>query len=141
MNAILVATASWAPTARPHWTRSADQPRATFKHHLEAPTHIAGSERRPVFSVSKAILRPRPTPIRTLSAGTRTRSNRIRAFSMPRNPRNELRASTVMPGESASTTNAVMPPRAPSAAGTRASTTNRPAMVPFVAHSLMPSRT
>jgi len=135
---IFTARASCRPTGRPHWTRSADQPRATFRHHLDAATHIAGSDRRPVFSVVSAIFRPRPSPLSTFSAGTKTSWKRVTEFSMPRSPMNALRFSTVMPGESASTTNAVMPPRWPSVFSTRAITTSRPATVPFVAHSLTP---
>jgi hypothetical protein len=54
---------------------------------------------------------------------------------------NALRFSTTMPGVSASTTNAVMPPAWPSLWGTRAITTSRPAMTPLVVHSLVPLST
>ncbi len=138
MKASFVATASCSPTGRPHWTRSAAHSRATFSDHLPAPTHIAGSESRPVFSVVRAIFRPRPSPPITFSAGTRTSWNRVTLFSRPRRPRKVLRRSTVMPGVSASTTKAVIPPRRPSAAGTRAITTSRLATVPLVAHSFTP---
>ena len=36
---------------------------------MPAPTHIAGSDSRPVFSVVSAILRPWPSPPITFSAG------------------------------------------------------------------------
>ena len=51
------------------------------------------------------------------AAGTRTWWKRVTPFSMPRRPMKALRFSTVMPGESASTTNAVMPPLWPSRVG------------------------
>ena len=73
--------------------------------------------------------------------GTRTWWNRVTPFSRPRRPMKELRRSTVMPGASASTTNAVMPPRTPSDDGTRAITTSSSATTPFVVHSLTPSST
>ena len=57
---------------------------------------------------------------------------------MPRSPMNAWRLSTVMPGESASTTNAVMPPRRPSPLGTRAITTSSVEIGPLVAHSFTP---
>ena len=46
-----------------------------------------------------------------------------------------------MPGESASTTNALMPPWCPSDFGTRAITTSRSATTPLVVHSLVPFST
>ena len=65
MNAFFCATASCLPTGRPHWTRSLDHSRAIFVAHLAWPTQIAGSARRPVFRVDRAILRPQPSlPIR-----------------------------------------------------------------------------
>ena len=54
---------------------------------------------------------------------------------------NAFRRSTVIPAAAASTTNAVIPPRCPSPFGTRAITTSRSAITPFVAHSLTPLRT
>ena len=69
MNAFFCATASCLPTGRPHWTRSLDHSRAILVAHLAWPTQIAGSARRPVLSVLKAILSPQPSlPIR-FSAG------------------------------------------------------------------------
>ena len=58
MKAIFWATASCLPTGWPHWTRSARHSRAIFVAHLLTPTQIAGSARRPVFSVVSAIFRP-----------------------------------------------------------------------------------
>ena len=97
MNAIFWATASCLPIGRPHWTRSFDHSRATLVAHLACPTQIAGSARRPVFSVVSAIFRPSPSrPIR-FSSGTNTRSSRVTEFSIPRRPMNALRCSTVTP--------------------------------------------
>jgi len=45
----------------------------------------------------------------------------------------------VIPGESASTTNALMPPRCPSLRGTRAITTSNSATTPLVVHNFTPS--
>ena len=79
--------------------------------HLPAPAHIAGM-RQPA-GVERG---QRDLEALALAAdagsrpGTRTSWNRVTPFSMPRRPMNALRRSTVMPGESASTTNAVMPP-------------------------------
>ncbi|GAA3349967.1 hypothetical protein GCM10020358_74110 [Amorphoplanes nipponensis] len=133
MKAIFWATASCWATGRPHCTRAADHSRATASDHLDAPTHIAGSDSRPVLSVVSAILRPLPSPPMTFSPGTNTSWNRVTLFSSPRRPRNSLRRSTVMPGASPSTTKAVMP-----LPGTRAITTSRVATVPLVAHSFTP---
>ena len=108
MKAIFVATASCSPTLRPHWTRALPHSRAIFTAHLAPPAQVAGSESRPVLSVVSAIFRPWPSrPIRFL-AGTRTWENSVTPFSMPRSPMNELRRLTVMPGESPSTTNALI---------------------------------
>ncbi len=73
--------------------------------------------------------------------GTTTSKNRVTPFSMPRSPMNALRFSTVIPGESISTTKAEMPPLCPSLAGTRAMTTTSSAMTPLVVHSFRPFRT
>lgn len=141
MKEIFAPTASWRATALPHCSRTPAHSRAIFSDHLPTPTHMAGSESRPVFSVVRAILRPAPSgPIR-FAAGTRTWWKRVRPFSMPRSPMKALRCSTVMPGESASTTKAVMPPLCPSEAGTRAMTTSRSATTPLVVQSFTPSRT
>lgn len=125
----------------PHCSRSADHSRAIFRHHLPAPTHIAGRESRPVLRVVRAIFRPWPSSPMRWEAGTRTRWKRVTPFSRPRRPMKALRFSTVTPSESASTTKAVMPPRWPSDLGTRAMTTSRSATTPLVVHSFTPSST
>jgi len=94
---------------------------------------------RPELRVVSAMRRPLPSDPITLAAGTRTWWNRVTAFSMPRSPMNSLRRSTVMPGVSASTMNAVMPPRCSSEAGTRAITTSTSAITALVPQSLTPS--
>jgi hypothetical protein len=76
----------------------------------------------------------------TFAAGTRTLVNRVTPFSMPRRPMNWLRRSTATPGQSDSTTNAVMPPLCPSLFGTAAITTSKSATTPLVVHSLTPLR-
>ena len=97
MNAIFCATASCLPTAWPHCTRSPANSRAILVDHLPAATQIAGSARRPVFSVDRAIFSPSPSlPIR-FSLGTNTFSSRVTEFSIPRRPMNWLRFSTVTP--------------------------------------------
>src|SRR5262249_541604 len=63
------------------------------------------------------------------------------AAVLHRHPLKPLRSATVIPGESASTTNAEMPPRCPAQAGTRAITTTRSATTPLVVHSLTPLST
>lgn len=141
MKEILAPTASCRATGLPHCSRTADHSRAIFRHHFPAPTHMAGSESRPVLSVVRAILSPAPSGPMRLAAGTRTRWKRVTPFSSPRRPMKALRFSTVMPGESASTTKAVMPPLWPSDSGTRAITTSRSATTPLVVQSFTPSRT
>ena len=79
-----------------------------------------------------------PSPPITFSFGTKTSWKRVMLFSRPRSPMKAFRRSTVMPSLSPSTTKAVMPPRRPSAAGTRAITTSRVATVPLVAQSFTP---
>ena len=97
MKASFSATASCLPTGWPHWTRSAANSRATLVAHFDTPTQMAGSARRPVFSVVRAIFRPWPSlPIR-FSFGTKTSSSSVCEFSMPRRPMNSLRFSMVMP--------------------------------------------
>ena len=97
MNATFCATASCLPTGRPHCTRSRDHSRATFVAYLPTPTQIAGSARRPVFSVVRAIFRPSPSRPMRFSFGTKTSSSSVTEFSMPRRPMNALRFSTVTP--------------------------------------------
>ncbi len=97
MKAIFCATASCLPTGTPHWMRSLDHSRAILVAHFALPVQMAGSARRPVLSVERAILRPWPSrPIR-FSAGTNTFSSRVTEFSMPRRPMKALRCSTVTP--------------------------------------------
>ena len=135
MKAILRATASCSPTRCPHCTRSLLHSLAIFTAHFAFPAQMAGSESRPVLSVVSAIFRPWPSrPIR-FAAGTRTWWNLVTPFSMPRRPMNALRRSTVIPGLSASTTNAEIP------LPVRAMTTSRPATTPLVVHSFTPSST
>ncbi len=135
MNAILPPMASCLPIGSPHWTLCADHSRAILSDHFAAPAHKAGNERRPVLRVVNAILRPAPSlPIR-FAAGTRTWWKRVTPFSKPRKPMNRLRFSTVIPGESASTTNALMP-----LSGTAAITTSSSATTPLVVHNFTPSR-
>ena len=97
MNASFWATASCLPIRRPHCSRSLLHSRPIFVAHLAVPTQIAGSARRPVFSVLSAIFSPSPSrPIR-FSSGTNTFSSRVTEFSIPRRPMNALRCSTVTP--------------------------------------------
>jgi hypothetical protein len=124
----------------PPCSRSAAHSRATFVDHFATPAQIAGSASRPVFSVLSAIFSPCPSRPMTFPAGTKTSSKRVTEFSIPRRPMNALRCSTVTPGLSYGTMNAVMPPRRPSDGGTCAITTTRSATAPFVAHSLRPDR-
>ncbi len=111
MNEILWATASCLPIGTPHWTRSLDHSRTIFKESFPDDPHIAGSDRRPVFSVVSATLSPCPSPAMMFSAGTRTSLKLVTPFSIPRSPMNWLRCSTLIPGLLASTTNALIPPR------------------------------
>ena len=65
---------------------------AELARHLGRPlaraTQIAGTARRPVLSVVRAIFRPRPSRPMTFSFGTNTFSNLVSEFSMPRRPMN-----------------------------------------------------
>ena len=100
MKATFCATASCLPTGWPHWTRSDAHSRATLVAHFDVPTQIAGSARRPVFSVVRATFSPLPSPAMTFSLGTNTSSSRVTEFSIPRRPMNALRCSTVTPSVS-----------------------------------------
>ena len=97
MKAIFCATASCWPTGLPHCTRSLDHSRAILVDSLATPRQIAGSARRPVLSVVRAILRPWPSLPITFSAGTKTSSSSVTEFSIPRRPMNWLRCSTLTP--------------------------------------------
>ena len=138
MKARCCATGSCSPIGRPHCRRSAAHSRAIFSACFVVAAQIAGSDRRPVFSVARAIFRPLPSPPMTFSAGTRTSSKRVTEFSIPRRPMNALRASTVTPSASAGQMKAVMPPLCPSRSGTTAMTTRTSAIAPFVAQSFVP---
>ena len=70
MNAMRCATSSCSPIGLPHWTRSLANSRAIFVAHLQTPAQIAGSARRPVLSVARAILSPWPSLPITFSFGT-----------------------------------------------------------------------
>ena len=99
MKAIFCATASCLPTGWPHCTRSFDHSRAILVASLEMPRQIAGSARRPVLRVVRAIFRPMPSFPITFSSGTKTSSSSVTEFSIPRRPMNWLRCSTVTPSE------------------------------------------
>ena len=66
--------------------------------------------KRPVLSVARAILSPRPSRPITFSAGTKTSVYRVWEFSIPRSPMNSMRCSTTTPSVSLGTMKAVMPP-------------------------------
>jgi len=102
---------------------------------------IAGSERRPVFRVARASLRPLPMPPTTFSRGMKTSRKEVTEFSMPRRPMKALRVSTVIPGESQGQMNAVIPPLDSSVLGTTAMTITTSAIAPFVAQSFVPFTT
>jgi hypothetical protein len=74
MNSSFCATASCLPIGRPHCTRSVDHSRAIFVANLVAPTALAVSASRPVFSVLSAIRRPSPSRATRFSSGTNTSS-------------------------------------------------------------------
>ena len=86
-----------------------------------------------MFSVVSATLSPWPTRPITFSPGTKTSSNVVTEFSIPRRPMNALRCATVTPSLSYGSTNAVIPP-----SGTFAITTTMSAIAPLVAHSFVP---
>ena len=100
MNARCWATGSCLPIGSPHCRRSPAHSRAIFSACFADAAQIAGSDRRPVFSVASAILRPLPTPPTTASLGTKTSSKVVSEFSIPRRPMNALRVRTVMPSAS-----------------------------------------
>ncbi len=139
MKAILAPTASCSPIGLPHWTRSADHSRAIFTAHLLPPAQIAGIDSRPVLRVVSAIFSPAPSAPMRFSTGTRTWWKWVTPFSIPFRPMKPLRFSTVIPGVPASTTKALMPPRAPSCGGTFAITTSSSAIGPLVDQSFVPS--
>ena len=110
---------------------------------MQPPATLAGSVRRPVFSVMSASLRPLPSPQRMFSFGTRTFVKRITPFSIALSPMKRQRCTTSTPGQLFSTMNAVICLRdfpLTTASGVRAMTTNSSARVPFVHHSFSPFR-
>ena len=70
----------------PHCTRSFDHQRETFSIAFDPPAALAGSVRRPVFSVVSASFRPFPSPQRMFSRGTFTLVKRINPFSSALRP-------------------------------------------------------
>ena len=84
----------------PHCTRSFANSRETLVAHLAAPTQIAGSASRPVFSVVESDLQAPALLADRFSLGTKTSLNRVTEFSMPRRPMNWLRCSTTTPSSS-----------------------------------------
>ncbi len=134
MSEILCAIASWRPTGLPHCTRAPAQRRTMPRQTLTVPTEMLGIESRPSLSVVSAIFRPLPSrPIR-LPAGIRTSSNVITAFASARSPMKWQRRSTRTPGQSVSTTKALIR----RVRGSTAITTSSFASVPFVVQSLVP---
>ena len=111
MKASFCATASCLPMGRPHCARSVAHSRATLVAHFEAPTAIAMSASRPVFSVLSAIRRPSPSRAIRFSSGTNTSFRTVTEFSIPRRPMKALRCTTAIPSLSYGTTNALIPPR------------------------------
>ena len=108
---------------------------------MPPPAQLAGSVRRPVFSVTSASFRPFPSPQMMFSLGTRTSLKPITPFSIAFSPMNRDRCFTVTPGVFVSTMNAVICLRLfPSAtlSGVRAMTTSSSARVPLVHHSFSP---
>ena len=137
MSVIMCVIASCLPIGLPHCTRSFDQRRTTPRQAFAVPTEMFGMERRPSLRVVSAILRPLPScPIR-FSAGTRTSLKSITAFEMARRPMKRQRCSTLTPGQSASTTKALIF----FVSGAIAITTSSFASVPFVVHSFFPLTT
>ena len=98
------------------------------------PAAEAGRVSRPVLRVTSASLSPLPSSHSRFDAGTRTFVKRSTPFSIPLSPMNDSRCTTSTPGQSASTTNALM--RFP----VRAITTMTPATGPLVHHSFSPFR-
>ena len=110
MNAMRCAGSSCSPIGLPHWTRWLANSRAIFVAHLHTPAQMAGIAKRPVLSVARAILSPKPSRPITFSAGTKTSVYRVWEFSIPCSPMNSMRCSTTTPSVSLGTMNAVMPP-------------------------------
>lgn len=89
-----------------------------------------------MLSVVRAIFSPLPSPPIRFSTGTRTLVNEITALASARSPMKWQRCSTFTPGESISTTKAlIFLPLA-----SLAMTTRSDAMVPLVHQSLLPFR-
>ena len=73
---------------------------------MATAAHEAGSVSRPVFSVTSASFRPRPSPRSRFSFGTRTFVKRMTPFSIAFRPMKWQRRTTSTPGQSFSTMNA-----------------------------------
>ncbi len=106
ISASSCAIASCLPIGWPHWTRSFDQTRQTSRQRLANAAQEAGSVSRPVFKVTRASFRPRPSASRRFSRGTRTFVKRMTPFSIARSPMKWQRVTTSTPGQSRSTMNA-----------------------------------
>ncbi len=129
--------ASCLPMGWPHWTRSLPHRRQISRHRLANAAQEAGSVRRPVFRVTSASFKPRPSAHRRFSLGTRTLVKRITPFSIALSPMKWQRITTSTPGHSFSTMNAEIF----LVSGWRAITTKRSATVPLVHHSFSPFKT
>ena len=101
---------------------------------LATAAQEAGSVSRPVFNVTSASFRPRPSPRSRFSFGTRTFVKRMTPFSIAFSPMKWRRSTTSTPGQSFSTMNAEIF----LVSGCRAMTTKSSARVPFVHQSFSP---
>jgi hypothetical protein len=130
-------SASCFQIGTPHCTRSLHHPRTISRHCLAMPVHAAGSVSRPVFSVINAIFKPLPSSPMRFSRGTRTSRNVITPLASAFRPMKRDRCSTLTPGQSVSTTKALIF----LVCGSRAMTTSNSAIVPLVHHSFSPLST
>ena len=137
MSEIFCAIASCLPIGTPHWIRLLPNSRTALRQYLATPTELFGIDRRPSFSVVRAILSPLPSlPIR-FSFGTFTLSKVMMPLARALSPMKWQRRSTSTPSHSVSTTNELIF----SVTGSIAMTTSSFAFVPFVHQSLVPFRT
>ncbi len=78
--------ASCSPMGRPHCTRAFDHLRQSSRQAFTVPAVAAGSVRRPVLSVVRAMRSPCPSSPSRFSLGILTSRKLIWAFARARSP-------------------------------------------------------
>mmetsp|Transcript_52398 Transcript_52398/g.131702 ORF Transcript_52398/g.131702 Transcript_52398/m.131702 type:complete len:359 (+) Transcript_52398:260-1336(+) len=138
MSASMKATAWWLAMACPIVLRCSEYAVASSRQRCASPTAPDPTMGRVRSKAPMAILKPMPSLPSRFSAGTATFSNVIPRVSDARWPMLISLRPLVMPGESASTMNAVNALPAPAPASVLASRKYQLATPPLVIHILLP---